>query len=92
MHNFLSSKYKFSQKLQDNECMLKRHGNETDFYIFFIYKSFWQGSLTQLLKPFLIQIRGDICKKKMTPRYQRYKESPTLLISITESRKKSPIM
>jgi hypothetical protein len=61
--------------------MLKRYCNDTDFFL----QIGLAGVPYTPYKAFLIQSRGDICKKKLTLRYQRYKESPTLRISITES-------
>ncbi len=44
------------------------------FYIFLIQIGL-AGIPYTTVKAFLIQIRGDICNKKLISRYQRYKES-----------------
>jgi len=48
------------------------------FFRFFCLIRFGTGPLTQLLKPFRFwrRIRRDIRNRKLTPRYQRYRESP----------------
>ncbi len=65
---------------------LKRHGNEADF-LGFLQKLVPHESLTLPFEPFrfLLRIRGDIHIRKTTPRYHRYGELPTPLISDTGS-------
>ncbi len=82
---FLVVRINSPRKVQDNESMLKRYCKDTDFCIVFFIQIGSAGVPYTTVKAFLIQIRGDICKEKLTPRYQRYKESPTLRITITES-------
>jgi hypothetical protein len=63
-------------------CLLKGHGNETDF-LGFLQKSVPHKSLTLPFKPFRfwLRIRGDIRIRKTTSRYHRYGESPTPCIT-----------
>jgi hypothetical protein len=67
---------------------LKGHGNETDF-LGFLQKLVPHESLTLPFRPFgfWLRIHGDIRIRKMTPRYHRYGESPTLRIGDTGSRR-----
>ncbi len=61
---------------------LKGHGSERDF-LGVLQKLVPHESLTLSFEPFRfwLRIRGDIRIKKTTPRYHRYRESPTPRIS-----------
>ncbi len=65
----------------------KGHDNEADF-LRFLQKLIPHESLTLPFEPFQfwLRIRGDIRIKKTTPRYHRYRETPTPRISDTGSR------